>query len=110
MSFISPKLLFFVLVIIAAFLEVVGDVFFKKWSNGQGISLLIWGMLIYGLGTLFWVISLKYELLSKAISIFTVLNLISIVLIGVIFFQEDLSLINKLGILLGVVSVILLEV
>jgi len=50
---------------------------------------------------------MKY--LSKAISVFTVLNFIIIVLIGVLYFREDLSLINKIGIALGILSVIFLE-
>jgi len=66
--------------------------------------------LIYFIGSVFWAISLKYEYLSKAISVFAVLNLIIVVLVGVLYFKEDLSLINKIGIGLGILSVILIEI
>ena len=62
------------------------------------------------IGTVFWAVSLKYEFLSKAISVFAVLNLIVLVLVGVVLFKEDLSFINKIGIGLGVLSVILIEI
>lgn len=109
-SEISLKFIFFGLIALAVTLEVVGDVFFKKWSiDGKNILLYI-GLLIYFIGTIFWAISLKYEYLSKAISIFTVLNLVIIVLVGIFYFKEDLSLINKIGIGLGILSVILIEI
>ena len=105
-----PKLIFFALIAIAVVLEVVGDVFFKKWALGSQHFLLALGLLIYFIGTVFWAVSLKYEYLAKAISIFTVLNLIIVVLVGVLYFQENLSLANKIGIALGIASVILIEV
>ena len=74
----------------------------------QNVFLYV-GLTIYFIGTIIWAFSLKYGDLSKAISIFTVLNLIAIVLVGVIYFKEDLSFVNKLGIWLGVVSVIFME-
>ena len=104
------KFAFFVLIILATIFEVVGDIFFKKWSAGSKNTLLYIGLLAYSIGTVFWAISLKYEFLSKAISTFTILNLIIIILIGVLVFKEDLSLINKIGIAFGVLSIILIEI
>ena len=109
-STFALKFLFFGLLALAVALEVVGDIFFKKWSLGNKNILLILGLIIYFIGTIFWAISLKYEFLSKAISVFTVLNLIIVVLAGVIMFKEDLSWINKIGIALGILSVILIEI
>ncbi|MDD5133614.1 MAG: SMR family transporter [Candidatus Nanoarchaeia archaeon] len=103
------KFMFFGLIILAVTLEVIGDIFFKKFALENKNVLLIVGLIIYFIGTVFWAISLKYEYLSKAISIFTILNLIAIVLVGVIFFKENLSLINKIGISLGILSLILIE-
>lgn len=104
------KLFFLGLIALAVALEVIGDIFFKKWSIDSKNVLIISGLLIYFIGTIFWAISLKYEYLSKAVSIFTVINLIVIVLVGVLYFKEDLSLINKIGIVLGISSVILIEI
>jgi multidrug transporter EmrE-like cation transporter len=106
---INPKLVFFGLTFVAVALEVVGDVFLKKWAI-QSKDILLWlGLLIYMVGSIFWIISLKFETLSKAISIFTILNLIVVVLVGVMYFKEDLSVTNKIGIALGVLSILLIE-
>lgn len=101
--------MFFYLIILAIVFEVIGDIFFKKWSvDGKNLLFHV-GLVIYFIGTIFWAISLKYGYLSKAISVFTVLNLIVVVLVGVLYFREDLSLVNKIGIGLGILSVILIE-
>lgn len=105
----TPKILFFVLIALAVFLEIIADILFKRWSLTNKTSLIIVGMLLYATGTLFWAFSLKYELLSKAVVIFTLANLIAIVLTGVLLFNEHLSTANKLGIALGILSVFLLE-
>ena len=106
----NSRLIFLILLFIAVILEVFSDILFKKWSLGSKNSLLIIGLIIYMIGTGFWAVSLKYEFLSKAISVFAVLNLIVLVLVGVVLFKEDLSFINKIGIGLGVLSVILIEI
>jgi len=51
----------------------------------------------------------KYEFLSKSISVFSILNLIVIVLVGMILFKEDLTFQNKVGIGLGIISIMLIE-
>lgn len=107
---IASKSIFLGLIALAVILEVAGDIFFKKWSIGGKDILLYVGLLIYFIGTFFWAISLRYEYLSKAISVFAILNLIIIVLVGVLYFKEDLSLINKIGIALGVFSMALIEI
>jgi len=104
------KFAFFVLLILAVVFEIFADTLLKKWSLSNKNVLLVIGLVVYLVGTVFWAFSLKYEYLSKAVSVFTVLNLIAVVLVGLIYFKEDLSLLNKIGIGLGIVSVILLEV
>lgn len=107
---INPKLIFFILILLATFLEIIADILLKRWTIQSKNILFIIGLVIYFIGTLFWAFSLKYENLSSAISIFTILNLIVIVLVGILVFGEELSLINKIGIALGIVSIILIEI
>jgi multidrug transporter EmrE-like cation transporter len=91
-------------------LEVVADILFKKWSmNGRAILLAV-GIGLYIIGTVAWAFSLKFELLTKAISIFTILNLITVALAGLIIFKENLSLTNKIGFVLGLVAIVLIEI
>lgn len=105
----NPKLIFFLILIFAVLLEVTGDFYFKKWSTQNKIGLIFLGFLFYTLGSLFWAASLKYELLSKAGLIFMILNIILITLMSIFYFNEQLSVANKIGIGLGIISIILLE-
>ena len=105
----NPKVIFFALIFAGVILEVFGDFFFKKWSISGKTSILILGLLIYFTGAYFWAMSLKYEGLAKAVAIFTILNLVIGVLLGVLYFNEDLSVANRIGVALGIVSIVLLE-
>jgi drug/metabolite transporter (DMT)-like permease len=69
--------------------------------------MLVLGAAIYFVGTIFWAFSLKYETLSKAGVIFMLANIILITLAGTIIFKENLSLANKIGLALGMISIIL---
>lgn len=104
------KILFFAAIIMAVVLEVIGDVIFKKWALGGRNTTLLIGLSIYFIGSVFWALSLKYEYLSKAISAFTILNFILVVLVGVIYFKEDLSVVNKIGVITGIVSLVLIQI
>jgi len=104
------KLIFFGLILLATALEVVGDIFFKKWSLSGKNIILVLGFIIYTVGTVFWALSLKYDFLSRAISVLSILNLIIVVLVGVLYFNETLSLVNKIGIALGILSLVLIEI
>jgi multidrug transporter EmrE-like cation transporter len=98
------------LILAAAASEVAADIFLKKWALGDNTCLLFIGLAVYFIGTIFWAFSLKYEFLSRAISIFSVLNFSVVAVVGLIVFKEDVSLINKVGIAVGLISIILIEI
>ena len=104
------KVLFLCLIFLGVSLEAAGDILLKKWALETKNVLLLAGIFTYILGGACWAISLKYDFLSKAISLFSILNLILVVIIGMIMFNEDVSAINKIGIGLGIVSIILIEI
>lgn len=105
----DSKWIFLGLVLLAVLLEVVADVLFKKWATENRSILLLAGLLIYFIGTIFWAFSLQHEYLSKAISIFVILNLVLVTLAGFFLFGENVSNPAKVGIVLGIVSVALIE-
>lgn len=105
----NNQTLFLVLVSIAAFFEAAGDIVLKKWSQESRNEIFMLWLLLYIIGIVIWGISLKYEFLSKAISVMTIINLIIVVLVWVLYFQDNLSIVNKVGIILGIISVILIE-
>lgn len=101
--------LFLLLVGGAVVLEAIADVLFKRWSLENRPFLLLLGLAIYFIGTVAWAYSLKHEQLSKAIIVFTVLNVILVLIAGIVLFDEQLSFANKVGVLLGIVSVVLVQ-
>jgi drug/metabolite transporter (DMT)-like permease len=103
------KVIFIAIMVAVAFLEVGGDILFKKWSLAGQLSLLGLGLAVYLLAAAGWAFSLKYETLSRAIFIFTIMNLFFGVLAGIIFFGDQLTLIQKIGMTLGIISIILIE-
>lgn len=103
------KILFLILVILASLFEAMGDIFLKKWSMASQPLFFILGIFVYIIATLVWAFSLRYEMLSKAIVICSIVNLLVVILAGVFLFSEQLSLINKFGIIIGVIAVILLQ-
>jgi multidrug transporter EmrE-like cation transporter len=105
----NSKYIFIILIIIATIFEIAGDILFKKWAIENRNIFLITGLIIYFASIFFLAFSLKFGMLSEAISILTILNFVVIALVGVLIFKEDLSIINKAGIALGILSVILIE-
>lgn len=103
------KATFIGLIAAAVLFEVEADIFLKKWAIDSKNIFLCIGLLVYFIGTIFWTISLKYEHLSIAISFFTIFNLLVGVLVGVFYFKEDLSIVNRIGIMVGVLSIFLIE-
>ncbi len=103
------KILFILYLSGAVVLEIVADIFLKQWTIANKLPTLLIGLVIYALGTLLWALALRHQNLANAIVVFTIFNLIAVVLVGVYYFGEQISLTNKLGILLGIVSMILLE-
>ncbi len=108
-NLVLTKIIFFSLIIIAVSFEIFADVLFKKWANSNRFYFILIGLIIYLIGTLFWAFSLRYEFISKAGSIFVLLNLIGLSLVGLLIFNEKLSVLNWIGIFLGLISILLIE-
>nr|MDO8099567.1 hypothetical protein [Candidatus Njordarchaeota archaeon] len=53
--------------------------------------------------------SLKFGYLSTSVAIINVPNFIIVVLAGVLWFKEELSMVNEVGIVFGIVSIILVS-
>jgi len=103
------KYFFIILVVVVSILEVIGDVLFKEWIIKNNKYLLCLGIIAYLIATTFWAFSLKFQNLSKAVVIFGVLTVIIGVLVGVLLYKEPLTTLNIVGVILGLASIVLLE-
>ncbi|MEI6553926.1 MAG: EamA family transporter, partial [bacterium] len=85
-------------------MEIGGDILFKEWTIQHKNYLLICGVILYMFATVFWAYSLKYQDLSKAVVIFAVITLIVGASVGVFVYKENLTILNIIGVLVGLVS------
>jgi multidrug transporter EmrE-like cation transporter len=97
------------LLAVAVLFEAAGDILFKQSATTNKYVYFYVGFAVYVVGSLLWAYSLRFNLLSRSIVIFMVLNVIVVVAAGILFFKEHVTLATWIGMLLGVLSVILLE-
>lgn len=104
------KIVYWGLMIVGALLEILGDVLFKKWTNGGDLKYMIFGFASYIVGSVMWMASLKYADLSRAIVVFSCLNVILAAICGVTMLGEESSKTLWIGVLLCVLGIVLVEI
>lgn len=88
----------------------IGDICMKEWVvKDRGIWFVV-GMLVYLVGMVFLAYSFKYKNIAVASVIFVIFNVAILSLVSWLYFKEELSGLQISGILLGLVSVVLLEI
>lgn len=103
------KFFFYILIFIVAILEIIGDIFFKEWTIQNKWPLLFAGVFSYLLATTAWAFSLKYSELFKAVLIFGIITTVAGIIVGLFIYKESVSYYGVAGIILGIISIILLE-
>lgn len=98
-----------VLLLLGGCILTVGDIFMKKWVITDNFRLYLYGMLIYTFALNFVAVSFKCKNIAVATIIFVLVNVISLTLVSWFYFNEKLSIVQLIGIGLGIVSVIVLE-
>ena len=81
----------------------------KKWVGTNNYLFYALGMLIYIIGLNFLAQSFKYENIAVASVIFVLFNIITLSIFSWIYFKEALSIAQIIGIILGLASVVFLE-
>lgn len=98
------------LLIIGGIIVTGGDIIFKQWVITHKSSLYVLGLLVWLVGVLFLIESFKYKNIAVASLIFTVVNVVALIVISWIFFKEPLRTMQIVGILLGFTAIALLEI
>lgn len=93
--------MFWILIALGSVLEVIGDYYFKA-------DTFVRGLIFYGLGSVAWAFSLRYEDLAVAVTLFTLINLLLGIAVGHYAFQETLKLHQCFGILFSCLGILLL--
>jgi multidrug transporter EmrE-like cation transporter len=97
------------LLLVSGLLLTIGDIILKKWVLSNSAHHYLYGLLfwIVALNMLAW--SFRYKNIAVASMLMVIFNVLSLVLVSVFYFKENLSGREALGILLGIASVVLLE-
>jgi uncharacterized membrane protein len=92
---------------ILVFFELIADIFAKEWSLGnRSFVYAVIALIAYMLANTSWLFALKYGSgLARGAIIFSVTSAILASVIGLIFYKEELSSIQAIGILLGIIAI-----
>ena len=98
----------------AVLLEGTADLLFRKWGlqrqrGGGTWVFFVLTFALYATGSLCWGLSLQYQAVSRAIIAFAVLNVLMVAVAGVWLYGEHLSTVNRIGLLLGTCSLVLIQ-
>jgi multidrug transporter EmrE-like cation transporter len=101
---------YIVWLIISTLFFALGEFLSKKFSLNPKITYVIYILIIYSLGVLAWLPAiLQKNQLSIVGTIWSVLSLLTTILIGVLVFKEKLEFTGVLGIILAFIAIILLS-
>lgn len=105
---------FYAFLVLAVVLEGAADLMLRQWGLERAAGGGRWGLFavslaIYMGGAVCWGLSLQYREVSRGIVAFAVLNVLAVAVAGVLLFGEELSLVNRVGIVLGLCSLVLVE-
>ena len=88
----------------------LGDIVMKRWVISNNVYEFIFGIFIYIIGMMFLSWSFKHKNIAVASTIFVVFNVITLMIVSWIFFKEPLSIKEILGISLGIIGILIMEI
>ena len=105
---------FYLFLAVAVLFEGTADLLFRKWGIARQAGTGSWmffafSLAVYVIGSVSWGLSLQYQAVSRGIIAFAVLNVLMVAAAGVWLFGEHLSTVNRIGIVLGTLSLVLVE-
>lgn len=96
--------------IISSLFFAVGEFLSKKFSLNPKFSYVIFILVFYSLGVLAWLPAiLQKNQLSIVGTMWSVLSLMTTILIGVLIFNEKLSVTGSVGIIFAFIAIVLLS-
>lgn len=89
--------------------ELVADILAKQWSLDKKIFLAVGALAAYLIANTFWLFALKNGSgLARGAVIFSISSAIVAIVLGVFLYKEEVSKIQMIGLILGLISIGLL--
>jgi len=96
--------------ILSVFPFAIGEYLSKRFAMNPSFLLVILTLIAYSLGVLLWLPAmLQKNQLSVVGTMWSVLSLLTTVLIGVLIFKEKLDVLGFVGIITAFISIVLLS-
>jgi multidrug transporter EmrE-like cation transporter len=86
-----------------------GDIFMKEWVKNDSLVFFTVGILIYLVGMFFLAASFKFKNIGVASLMLVLFNIIALTIVSWFFFKETLSVPQLIGMVVGLISVSILE-
>ncbi len=89
--------------------EIVADVFAKEWALKSNPIFWICSLAGYIVANAFWLYAIKHGSgLARGATIFSVASAILAIIIGLLFYKEQVSLIQAVGMVVGLIAIVLI--
>lgn len=105
------KIIATIFILLITTITATGDYFLKK--SGQNTNTLfnkhlITGTLIYTFTSIMWAFTYKYMKFSTSVTIYSIFSIIIFAFIGVFIFKDTISIIEIIGIIFAILSLVIL--
>lgn len=97
------------IIVIVSLVSLIADVILKKASDTSNMLLLGFGVLMYAFDALLWFYAYKYSKFSTVGILYSLIVILTSILIGVLFFKEKVVFKEVMGIVFGLVALVLLS-
>lgn len=98
-----------ILLLIGGLILTIGDIFMKKWVGTNLFLFYFVGMIFYLIGLNFLAQSFKLENIAVASTILVIFNIVTLSIVSWLYFKETLLPLQIIGIIVGIIAVIILE-
>jgi multidrug transporter EmrE-like cation transporter len=98
-----------VLILAGGVVLTVGDLIMKKWVAGGGNLIYGLGLAVYMVGMVFLSQSYRFKNIAVASLMLVIFNIVTLLIISWFFYHEQLSVLQFVGFIFGLISVVILE-
>lgn len=99
---------FWFLIVFMVILDITSSAVIKLARNHQNKKLLVMGIFLFTLACYIYYRLLYFDGLAVVSAMWSILSLLGVTLISLLFFKETFTFIQKIGIFIGIISIICL--
>lgn len=101
---------YIVWLVISSICYAIGGYFSKKYALSQDTFLLICLLIAYNIGSITWIPAICQKSdLALVGTLWAVLSSLITIIVGIVIFQESITLLNGIGIFFAIISIIFLS-